>query len=117
MRLLPLVNVAGGPYDMRARWWSPQLGAFLTIDGYAYHEASATLLGWPGQNPAKWSDPFGRDGWLWGAAASAEAGLILGGGIGGSAGSYTASSDLPNGVTGDFASVGGTVFPIGPMRE
>jgi RHS repeat-associated protein len=56
----PFVNVAGGLYDMRARWWSPQMGAFLTIDQYAYQDPNSTLWGWGAQNPIKWSDPTGR---------------------------------------------------------
>jgi RHS repeat-associated protein len=57
----PFVNVAGGLYDMRARWWSPGMGAFLSIDQYAYHDARSTLWGWGGQNPIRWSDPTGHD--------------------------------------------------------
>jgi RHS repeat-associated protein len=57
----PFVNVAGGVYDMRARFWSPAMGAFLTIDGYAYDDANSTLWGWPGQNPIRWADPSGHD--------------------------------------------------------
>jgi RHS repeat-associated protein len=63
----PFVNIAGGLYDMRARSWSPQLGTFLTIDRYAYHDATSTLWGWPGQNPILFADPLGSDGapgWL-----------------------------------------------------
>ena len=51
---------AAGTYDMRARIWAPELGVFLSIDEFAYHEASSTLWGWPGMNPAKYSDPSGR---------------------------------------------------------
>ncbi len=59
----PLEVVAGVEiYDMRARQWVPELGAFLTIDEYAFQDATSTLWGWPGQNPLKWSDPSGRDG-------------------------------------------------------
>src|SRR5260221_5497676 len=54
-------NVAGGVYEVRARWWSPQMGAFLSIDEYAYHDRNSTLWGWPGQNPLSWSDPTGHD--------------------------------------------------------
>ena len=38
-------------YDMRARWWCPQLGIFVTVDGFGYHSKSTTLWGWPAQNP------------------------------------------------------------------
>jgi RHS repeat-associated protein len=57
----PFLNLAGGLYDMRARWWSPGMGAFLSIDQYAYHDARSTLWGWGGQNPIRWSDPTGHD--------------------------------------------------------
>jgi RHS repeat-associated protein len=56
----PFLNVAGGIYDMRARFWSPGMGAFLTIDGFAYHDANTTLWGWPGQNPIQFPDPTGH---------------------------------------------------------
>jgi RHS repeat-associated protein len=56
----PFVNVAGGLYDMRARFWNPQMGAFLNIDAYAYHDASSTLWGWGNQNPIRYGDPSGR---------------------------------------------------------
>lgn len=76
----PFVNVAGGLYDMRARWWSPQMGAFLAIDRYAYQDPRSTLWGWPGQNPIRWADPTGHD------AAGTAIGASIGGGIGGSIG-------------------------------
>jgi YD repeat-containing protein len=40
-------NVAGGIYDVRARWWSPQMGAFLSVDEFAYHDRNSTL--WDGE--------------------------------------------------------------------
>jgi len=45
---------------MRARWWSPQVGAFLSIDELAYQDVRSTLWGWPRQNALKWSDPSGH---------------------------------------------------------
>jgi RHS repeat-associated protein len=65
-------DVAGGIYDVRARQWSPNLGAFLSIDEFAFHDASSTLWGWPGQNPIVFADPDGRG----------TLGAILGGGAG-----------------------------------
>jgi RHS repeat-associated protein len=55
-------DAAGGIYDVRARQWSPQLGAFLSIDEFRFHDPNATLWGWPGQNPIRFADPFGRGG-------------------------------------------------------
>jgi RHS repeat-associated protein len=52
--------VAGGTYDVRARPWSPELGVFLSIDEYAFHDEKTTLWAWPGQNPVRFSDPEGR---------------------------------------------------------
>jgi RHS repeat-associated protein len=52
--------VAGGTYDVRARQWSPELGAFLSIDELRMHDNNTTLWGWPGQSPVHLSDPFGR---------------------------------------------------------
>jgi len=56
----PFTGAAGGLYNMRARWWSPRLGVFLSMDALRYHDARSTLWGWPGQNPVRWSDPSGR---------------------------------------------------------
>jgi RHS repeat-associated protein len=110
-------NVAGGVYDMRARWWSPQMGAFLSVDEFGYHDANSTLWGWGGQNPLKWKDPSGNcpqcilaaagaiGGGLiaggyyaftaptslsWGQFASGAANAIAEGAIGGAAGALTA---------------------------
>ena len=47
-------------YDARARMWSPKLGTFLSVDEFAFHDPTTTLWGWPGQNPARRRDPFGR---------------------------------------------------------
>ena len=51
---------AGGMYDVRARWWSPELGSFLSIDEFRYQDATSTLWGWPNQNPTRYADPSGR---------------------------------------------------------
>jgi YD repeat-containing protein len=56
----PFLNVAGGVYDMRNRWWSPQMTTFLNLDEYQYHDPNSTLWGWPGQNPVRIADPYGR---------------------------------------------------------
>jgi RHS repeat-associated protein len=76
---------AGGVYDVRARWWSPQMGAFLQLDEYAFHRPNSTLWGWPGQNPILFRDPYGEGGdiadpGLWAALATAAegAGAIVG---------------------------------------
>jgi len=45
---------------MRARQWVPELGSFLSIDEFAFHDARSTLWGWPRQNPIRWRDPSGR---------------------------------------------------------
>lgn len=47
-------------YDVRARQWSPELGAFLSIDGFAFHDPTSTLWGWPNQNPIRYRDPSGH---------------------------------------------------------
>lgn len=57
----PLEDLAGvAAYDMRARWWKPETGTFLSIDEFAFHDRKSTLWGWPGQNPLRWSDPSGH---------------------------------------------------------
>ncbi len=53
-------SIAGGVYDMRARWWSPQMGVFLSVDEYPYHDANSMLWGFPGQNPIRYTDPSGH---------------------------------------------------------
>ena len=52
--------VAGGVYDVRARQWSPELGSFLSVDEFEFHDAKGTLWSWPNQNPLRFSDPSGR---------------------------------------------------------
>ena len=55
-----LSTVAGGVYDMRARWWSPRLGAFVQADSFGYLGAKSTLWSWWNQNPVRYRDPSGR---------------------------------------------------------
>ncbi len=55
-------SVVGGTelYDVRARQWSPELGVFLAIDDYQFHDGKTTLWGWPANNPNRFVDPLGR---------------------------------------------------------
>ncbi len=55
-------SVVGGTelYDVRARQWSPELGVFLSVDDYQFHDGKTTLWGWPSQSPIRDKDPFGR---------------------------------------------------------
>jgi len=46
---------------VRAREWSPELGVFLSIDEYEFHDRKSTLWGWPNQNPVRFDDPTGRE--------------------------------------------------------
>jgi RHS repeat-associated protein len=64
------VDVAGGIYDFRNRWWSPELGAFLSPDEFDFATREGTLWSWPGQNPFAIRDPSGRIGYFQGAGAS-----------------------------------------------
>ena len=66
---------AGGRYDVRARWWSPELGSFLSIDEFAYHDATSTLWGWANQSPTRFADPSGRCP----TCLAAELGAVAGG--------------------------------------
>lgn len=47
-------------YDARARMWSPELGVFVSVDEYAFHDPATTLWGWPHASPLRYGDPFGR---------------------------------------------------------
>jgi RHS repeat-associated protein len=53
-------GVAGGAYEVRARWWSAITGTFLNIDEYNYHDPGTSLWGWPEQNPVRRGDTLGR---------------------------------------------------------
>jgi RHS repeat-associated protein len=53
--------VAGGIYDVRARQWSPEMGAFLGVDEYVYHNPRWTLWSWPNQNPTRFGDVSGHN--------------------------------------------------------
>ena len=112
------VNVAGGLYDVRARWWSPQLGAFLSVDEFAYHDRHSTLWGWPRQNPLRWSDPSGRWGFAFGGTGSAEWGIGPGIGAAFTGGFYIGSAGFGafNTLTSTPVAVSGSVgvgFAIG----
>ncbi len=63
--------LAGGVYDVRARQWSPELGAFLSPDEMQFLTGTGTLWSWPGENPIGQIDPRGR----WGFAIGPEGGL------------------------------------------
>ena len=52
----------GQLYDVRARWWSPQLGVFTAIDRFAHHDGRSTLWGWAHQGPTRWRDTTGLMG-------------------------------------------------------
>jgi len=56
------LDTATGIYDVRNRQWAPELGAFLSADEFEFLGTSGTLWSWPGENPMKWRDLFGRDG-------------------------------------------------------
>lgn len=94
---------------MRARWWSPRLGGFLSADNFGYADASSTLWGWPRQNPARWNDPTGRAGALaafpilWGSTAAESAGASVGAAAGWGA---AAAPLLPVAITAGVALAG-----------
>ena len=98
------VNVAGGLYDVRARWWSPQLGAFLSVDDFGYHDRNSTLWGWATQNPIRLNDPSGRCP----ACLAAAGGALVGAGIGwleGKSGGEIFNDALAGGVGGAVATL------------
>ena len=77
-------DLAGGLYDIRNRWWSPEIGAFLQADEFVYLSRTGTLWSWPGQNPVRWRDPSGRDGGYFGLSGTGflySLGLGLHGGV------------------------------------
>ena len=47
-------------YDVRARQWAPELGVFLSVDEFEFHDPKWTLWSWPNQNPLRFLDPTGR---------------------------------------------------------
>jgi hypothetical protein len=53
--------LAGGIYDVRARQWSPTLGAFLLVDLFELHRADSTPWSWPSESPIRFRDLTGRD--------------------------------------------------------
>jgi len=54
-------TLAGGVYDIRARQWSPGIGAYTAIDGFKFRHKATTLWGWPHQNPSRFRDRTGHD--------------------------------------------------------
>lgn len=97
------VNVAGGLYDVRTRWWSPKMGAFLTVDGFMYHDRSSTLWGWRSQNPLRWSDPTGRFGFAIGGNSYIGAGPGIGVGYESGSGVFF---DITGGTVSLYTSTG-----------
>jgi RHS repeat-associated protein len=105
-------------YDVRARQWAPELGAFISIDEYWAHGFQGTLWSWPGQNPIRYSDPSGRlDP---GTAVAIAAGVV--GGASGAAAAVVGAAviglllppsgpGLPSGGTGPGQGSGGGTAP------
>jgi hypothetical protein len=54
-----LVSSAGQIYDFRNRFWSAELGAFITPDEFEFVTREGTLWSWPGQNPLANADRLG----------------------------------------------------------
>ena len=106
-------GVAGGMYEMRARWWSPRMGAFLAVDSYRFHDARTTLWGWPGSNPMARSDPTGHSGWFWGITGGGEAGLGIGGGANVGGGQFSSNSGPTSGTEGTYVSGGISTPTVG----
>ncbi len=57
-----LVSSAGQIYDFRNRFWSAELGAFISPDEFDFVTREGTLWSWPGQNPLANADPLGLEG-------------------------------------------------------
>jgi RHS repeat-associated protein len=55
-------NIAGGAYEIRTRWWVPELATFVSIDLLTRHTTKTTAWGWPNQNPVRFRDLTGRGG-------------------------------------------------------
>jgi RHS repeat-associated protein len=53
-------TAAGGVYDVRARQWSPEMGAFLAVDDVRHIDARTGPWSWPRENPARYRDPSGH---------------------------------------------------------
>jgi RHS repeat-associated protein len=96
----PFESAAGGVYDMRARWWSPAAGQFLTVDRLEYFDATSTLWGWGNQSPVRWSDPSGN---CPACLGSAGFGAVAGGVAGGIYAALTTNDLSPSGF---FSAVG-----------
>jgi len=62
---------------VRARQWSPELGAFLAVDEFEYHDAKGTLWSWPRQSPVRFRDPRGHSAGVAVAAGGIVAGTVL----------------------------------------
>jgi RHS repeat-associated protein len=51
-----------GLYDLRNRFYSPDIGRFLQPDPIGFHGDRTNLYRYARNNPMKWSDPFGTCG-------------------------------------------------------
>jgi RHS repeat-associated protein len=96
----PFLSVGGGVYDMRARWWSPRLGSFLSADDFDSYDVNSTLWGWANQSPTRWSDWTGNGpvgaalGTVIGTIGGASLGLGLGAVEGGVVGVVTGPGEV-----------------------
>lgn len=100
---------ATGLVDMRARWWSAELGAFISVDEFVFHDAASTQWGWPGQNPYLFSDRSGHTGlFAWTSAGVEPPGPVrLGPEVVGVIGYDTQSSFYVAGISAVGANIGG----------
>jgi hypothetical protein len=87
---------------MRARWWTPAAGQFLTVDRLEYFDATSTLWGWGSQSPLRWNDPTGHCG---GACVGAVVGF-LGGAIYGAATADTSNFSTYAANVASYAAAG-----------
>jgi len=90
-------------YDMRARWWWPQGGVFVSVDGFNFHDQTSTLWAWPSQNPYRFADTSGHFGLVG----------FIGGAIAGGVGGYISGGNWQSVLAG--AAVGGVVGIIAPQ--
>jgi YD repeat-containing protein len=110
-------------YDMRARWWWPQGGVFVSVDGFGYASLRTTLWGWPGQNPFFYSDPTGHGpigafvGGVVGLVGGTVGGVFLGGGAGlaGLAGGPAVLATVPAGAVFGGAALGTAGLAAGAL--
>jgi len=102
-------NDGTGLYFMRARYFNPVLGRFISQDPAGFRGRQSNLYAYVADNPENMTDPFG----LWGWGGTVGGNVFVGGGPGGGFSGQTGFTSFSNGNKADFFTQGQWAGPDG----